>query len=111
MSTVKQPETTTPTEVGTAFTVDLDIMEPPPFLGELETVLCHRCGEPFERSTKREHYYPPKVCRVQASPSIEVVICTEQPWVDPREEERLQRRISMHELLWWLRSQKTGATP
>jgi len=85
-----------------------EVMELPPFLGTLETVPCHRCGEPFKRSADREHYYPPKVCSVQPSKN-QIVICAERPWVDSRIEEARKRRISMHELIWYLSQHRKGS--
>lgn len=90
---------------------NLETMSPPPFMGKLETVLCHRCGDPFERSTERKHYYPPKICSVQPSPSTDVFVCAEKPWADPREEEQMKRRLSMHNLIRRLQSQKKGSIP
>jgi hypothetical protein len=95
VASLKHPEPTTPAE---PVTIDLDILPVAPFLGKLETVLCHRCGEPFERSTDSKYYYSPKVCGVQPLP-MHIFVCSEKPWVDPREKERLEQRVWMHKLL------------
>ncbi len=54
-------------------------------------VACFRCAGSFTPGEL-------KVCAAQPH-ELQIVVCAEKPWIDPREQERLKLRIKTHELI------------